>query len=215
MQDSIVSGLQSLHKLTHLRIVIGASVYIHKIAPSQFAPTEEYAHSFRRSTFDWEGSAATLSGALPSLQNIFLTTGGFLANWEEPTMEDADEGGGRWKPYERWYITHGWRVVDSGSGMGGTPEASLVELHEDVAETIIRNEELVLSEFDEVNCVLFGVGERKLSAIFRHTGNAPLELWLGPYPSTFVRAVVGPRDGGKGSIRGFLSCYIPLQDRIS
>ncbi|KAM5543667.1 hypothetical protein V8D89_002918 [Ganoderma adspersum] len=149
--DSIVSGLQPLHKLTHLRVVIGASVYVHKIAPSQFAPAEEYAHSFRGGTFNWEGTAATLSGARPSLQNIFLTTGGFLANWEEPAMEDADEGGGRWKPYERWYITHGWRVANSGSGTGRVPEAGLVELHEDVVETIIRNEELVLSEFDEVS----------------------------------------------------------------
>ncbi|KAM5543682.1 hypothetical protein V8D89_002933 [Ganoderma adspersum] len=155
---SLVSALQPLSKLTHLRVVIGASVYVYKEASWPFAPWGEYAHSFRGSAFDWEGTAAALSGAVPSLQNVFLTTGGFLSNWEEPPAEDPDAGG-LWKPYERWYITRGWRVAnvnananagsvaDSGRVPGG--ERGLVELHEDVAGTIIRNEELVLSELDQ------------------------------------------------------------------
>lgn len=153
-QASLVSALQPLHNLTHLRVVVGANVYVYKEASW---PRGEYAHSFRESAFDWEGTAAALSGAVPSLQNVFLTTGGFLANWEEPPAEDPDAGG-RWKPYERWYITRGWRVAKTKSGSvtdsGRVPDESargLVELHEDVAGTIIRNEELVLSELDRVS----------------------------------------------------------------
>ncbi|PIL30068.1 hypothetical protein GSI_07789 [Ganoderma sinense ZZ0214-1] len=149
--DSIVSAIRPLHKLTHMRLVIGSSIYVHKDAPWPFAPWGEYAHSFRGSRFDWDGTAAALSSALPSLQNVFLTTGGYLSNWEDATMEDVDEGGGRWKPYERWYITRGWRVAKSDFGTGEVVEggSGLVELHTDVAETIIGNEELVLSALDE------------------------------------------------------------------
>ena len=70
-------------------------------------------------------------------------------------MEDADLRGGCWNPYERWYVTRGWRVADSGVGCDVVLEGGrgLVELHEDVAGTIIRKEELVLSQLDEVSVV--------------------------------------------------------------
>ncbi|KAM5541693.1 hypothetical protein V8D89_004674 [Ganoderma adspersum] len=48
----------------------------------------------RRSTFNWEGTVTVLYGALPSLQNVFLATRGFLSNWEGHAMEDVDEGRG-------------------------------------------------------------------------------------------------------------------------
>ena len=120
-------------------------MYVHKEASWPFAPWEEYAHSLRGTRFDFEGTAATLVRALPSLQNVFLTTGGFLSNWAE------ESGGGRWKPYERWYITHGWRVASSGTESVPDGERSLVELHGDVTDTIFRREELILSSLDEVS----------------------------------------------------------------
>ena len=155
-QDAIVSAIRPLHKLTHLHVVVGVSVYVTENAPWPFAPWEEYAHTFRPSRFDFEGVAATLARALPSLQYVFLTTGGFLSNWDEPAysdMEDPEGARGRWKPYERWFITHGWRVANPGSGTGGVQEGEhgLVRLHDDVAETVIRNEELVVSKHDEVS----------------------------------------------------------------
>ncbi|KAM5533791.1 hypothetical protein V8D89_012566 [Ganoderma adspersum] len=74
--DKMVSTLKPLHRLTHLRIVIHAAVFVYKDAVSPFAPPEEHAL-----TFDEEGM--------------------------------------------------------------------LVALHDEVAETIIRQEDLVLSELDE------------------------------------------------------------------
>ena len=66
-QEAIVSAIRPLHKLTHLRIVVGASMYVHKAAPWPFAPWQEYAHTFRPSRFDFEGAATTLARALPSV----------------------------------------------------------------------------------------------------------------------------------------------------
>ncbi|PIL30092.1 hypothetical protein GSI_07766 [Ganoderma sinense ZZ0214-1] len=148
-QATLIAALRPLHKLTHLRVVIGASVYVHKEASWPRAPWGEYAHSFRGSRFDFGGTAATLARGLPSLQYVFITTGGFLTSWV--VEEDDPEEEGRWELYERWYVSHGWRVAAPGTGASEeTGEGpGLVELHEDVAETIIRREELVLSERDE------------------------------------------------------------------
>ncbi|KAM5543683.1 hypothetical protein V8D89_002934 [Ganoderma adspersum] len=144
--DTIIIAVWPLHKLTHLRIIIGASVYIHEHASSQFAPRGEYAHSFRRASFDFAGTTAALARALPYIQHIFLTTSGFLANWAE--SDDPDDVG-FWRPYERWYVDRGWRVAKvSGAGAGVLEEGgqSLVELHDDVVESIMRKEELVIAE---------------------------------------------------------------------
>ncbi|PIL30099.1 transporter [Ganoderma sinense ZZ0214-1] len=143
----LVSAIQPLKGLTHLRVVVGASVFVHKEASWPFAPWEEYAHSLRGSRFDYQGTAAALTCALPSLHYVLLTTGGFLSNW--------DEEGGRWKPYERWYISRAWRVGTPGNEGVPDGERKLVELHGDVAETIIRKEELVLSRSDEHRMVVF------------------------------------------------------------
>lgn len=102
-------------------------------------------------------------------------------------MEDPEGGG--WKPYERWYITRGWRVVNSGPGTNGAPEGerNLVELHVDVSETIVRHEELVLSRSDEVSVVLPRACKTRLSTVvFRCAGSAPLELWLGSHSATLI-----------------------------
>ena len=158
LQDTLVSVIRPLHRLTHLHIVIGVCVYVGAHAPWQFAPEEEYANSFRRSSFDWDRSATTLSGALPSLQYIFLTTDGFLSNWN-------DEAGSGWEPYERWHITHGWRVVNTHSRTDDALEGGhtgLVELHDDVSETIIRKGELVLSSLDEVSVIRHPACEPRL-----------------------------------------------------
>ncbi|KAM5543690.1 hypothetical protein V8D89_002941 [Ganoderma adspersum] len=153
--DKIIAAVQPLHRLAHLRVVIGATVYIlHEHTPSELARLEEYAHSFRESTFDFEGGAAALSGALPSLKNVFITTGGFLSNWVPWDNPDPEAVGSSscWKPYERWYVSRGWRVAIPASGAGEVPEGEtrLIELHDEVADTIIRKEELVLSEQDEI-----------------------------------------------------------------
>ncbi|KAM5543689.1 hypothetical protein V8D89_002940 [Ganoderma adspersum] len=148
--DRIPSAIRPLHRLTHLRVVIGVKLYVYDHRSPPFAPMDEYAHSFRESRFDFAGAANVLARALPRLRYIFLTTGGLLTNWAGPEEGDRADEGGRWRVYERWYIGHGWRVAtpDAEEGLG---ERGLVELHEDVVETIIRKEELVLSERDEAS----------------------------------------------------------------
>ncbi|KAI1786466.1 hypothetical protein LXA43DRAFT_1099167 [Ganoderma leucocontextum] len=143
--SNLISGLQPLHKLTHLRIIIGANIYVHKDAPSPFRPREgRYAHPFRPSMSDFEETATALARILPSLQNLFLTTSGFLSSW----AARSTDGGRDWQPYES-YINHGWRIAALGTDGLPDGERSVVELHEEVTNTIIRKEELVLSERDE------------------------------------------------------------------
>ncbi|KAI1782996.1 hypothetical protein LXA43DRAFT_1087216 [Ganoderma leucocontextum] len=142
--DATVTSLQPLHKLTHLRVVIQANVGHYnpdRSLADDHEPTvaraKEYVCSFRGSAFDFEATAASLVRPLASLQCIFLETHGCLANRDVSTE-------GFWKAYERWHVARAWRV-----GAPGPSEPTLVELHDEVAETIIRKEELVLSEGDE------------------------------------------------------------------
>ena len=77
-------------------------------------------------------------------------------NWDEHSLRSAN---GFCTLYEQWYIDRGWRIArsDGPSGEAREGQYELVELHDDVMETIIRKEELVLSESDEVS---FGVQPR-------------------------------------------------------
>ena len=50
---------------------------------------------------------------------------------------------------ERWCASRAWRVAASDSEVGGNWE--LVELREDVAETIMEKEDLVLSTVEQVS----------------------------------------------------------------
>lgn len=147
-KGTIVAAVRPLHTLTHLWIVIGVSVYVFKEASWPFAPWEEYAHTFRPSSFDFEGAADSLVRSLPSIRHVFLTISGFLSNWAET---DDSEDPGFWQPSERWYVDRGWRISKSEAEGGQPGGQGLVELHSDVAETIIRKEELVVTESDEVN----------------------------------------------------------------
>ena len=135
MQATLIAALRILHKLTHLHPVIGASVYVHKGASWPFAPREEYAHFFRASGFDVDGTAAALARVLPSLRHVFITTGESPANWTgQPEEDDGDpdeESKGRWELYERSYISHGLRVVTPGTDEVEDVE---MELHDEVAE---------------------------------------------------------------------------------
>lgn len=192
-QRLLVSALQPLQKLTHLRVVIGTSVYVHELAaPPPFAPWEdsEYAHSFRPSRFDSEGTATALARAVPSLRNVFLTVGGFLSTLGERG------GGSYWKPYERWYTHRGWRVGIPGRVEAPEGERRVFELHEEVVDTIVRKEELVLSEEDEVSVSWHRAREMKLSMASRDADGAPLTVWLAHLSAAPVRVGCrGEHDG--------------------
>nr|VWO95328.1 Transcriptional repressor TUP1 [Ganoderma boninense] len=100
---------------------------------------EEYAHTLRGSTFNFNVTAASLVRPFPSLRHFFLTTCGVLSTWNDSNPCERPM-----KPYERW-------KQDA--------EQTLVALHDEAAETIIRQEHLVLSESDEEEiqrCVVRG-----------------------------------------------------------
>ena len=150
-QGEIVSALQPLHKLTHLRIVVHATVW--HDGPWTAAHSEGFIHPIRGSAFDFEGTAAALVRPLPSLQFVALTTNGRLGHWRPEH---------RWKAYEQWNATRAFRVARPSASRPG-PDATeipvqdgepvLVGLHDEVAETIMRTEELELSEADKVGLV--------------------------------------------------------------
>ena len=54
--------------------------------------------------------------------------------------------------YDRWNVTRAWRVAPHRVAQDSDPV--IVSLHDEVAETIMRREELVLSETDKVGLFL-------------------------------------------------------------
>ena len=152
----MVTALQPLHALTHLRIVISCKGSMRPV-PSE--SSRSFVASVREPGFDFAGTAATLVRVLPSLQYVFLRTSGSLTERERDLAAAPP-----WRAtamHERWDVSRAWRVAGRSSGgsnriseaQDGTANAhvdgGLIELHGDVAETIVRNEELVLSQTDE------------------------------------------------------------------
>ncbi|KAM5534530.1 hypothetical protein V8D89_011862 [Ganoderma adspersum] len=124
--DKMIPSLQYLVQLTHLRVVLHSRTRRSPWTRVPLAGVEE--------------TMAAVVPPLSSLEYIF-TTAGYL----------ADRRGGSRQGHGPWDMAWAWRVVRL-SGADGMPDTSrngLTELHEDVAETIIRREELVLSRADE------------------------------------------------------------------
>ena len=138
----MLAALRPLHNLTHLRIVISCKGYM---GPVPSGSSSSFVESVRESTFDFAGTAAALVRARPSLQYVFLRTSGSLTKRERNLGVAPPWRATLWQ--ERWDVSRAWRVDVAEHGPGGA--RALVELHGDVAETIVRNEELVLSETDE------------------------------------------------------------------
>ena len=143
----MISGLRPLHNLTHLRLVVHSNIHDDPANPVVYS--EEFVRATRGSVFDFAGTAALLACALPSLQCVFLSTSGYLAVRADPPSPRF------WNAYERWHVARAWRIAPLGGdgsareGSEANVDLSLVELHGDVAETIVRNEGLVLSQTDE------------------------------------------------------------------
>nr|VWO99314.1 Uncharacterized protein [Ganoderma boninense] len=151
-----VSALQPLCNVTHIRVVVHCKVYRYPSPWSRGTNTsEDFMDSIRGPALDFDGAATALACALLSVQYVFLTTSGCFL-YHEP------EERGPWRMYERWDASRAWRVLNDEPGTGaaadgvqdrdGAPSTGagrLVELHSDVADTIVRKEELVLSDADE------------------------------------------------------------------
>ncbi|PIL33359.1 hypothetical protein GSI_04810 [Ganoderma sinense ZZ0214-1] len=142
--DTLVSRLQPLHKLTHLRLVVHSNIH-HDPSSGRRA--------YPRST-SW-------APPLPTLRYVFVATSAYLAV-RDPDVEAWSYR--FWKMIDRWREPRGWRIdrFDSGSNSRPARERERerergpvpVELREDVAEAIMEDEDLVLSEADNASRTL-------------------------------------------------------------
>ena len=151
-QAKIVSAFRPLQKLTHLRLVVQSDVYY----PSYPAmmQSDEFTRTVHESSFDFDGVSATLISSLRGLRYLFVETSGCL------TLTNTGSGSlstvGSSQPQRRleyWRAARGWRVDVMKRAANGKQdgERAPVELNENVMETIIRNEELVLSDVELVS----------------------------------------------------------------
>ena len=143
-QTKLVSALQVLHRLTHLRISITSD--IRYLSHSIMIQWDNFMRTTCSTLFDFDGTATSCVLFLPALRCLFLETRGTLR-----TM-DSDGVGQNLEKREYWLVSRGWHVAESGTdGAHDGGEPSLVELTDDVMERMIRNEELVLSDDEQVS----------------------------------------------------------------
>ncbi|KAM5544155.1 hypothetical protein V8D89_002204 [Ganoderma adspersum] len=143
--DKVLSSLEPLHKLTHLRIIIHSESPEHADSDAfePFTPAEYFQRAIHPSIFDYQGTARALARPLPSLQFLSLTTCGRFFLYEE----DRDPITQVLPQPKRWAASRAWSVPKRNADAGlQNGEPSLVELQDEEAEDIIEREELVLPD---------------------------------------------------------------------
>ena len=178
--DTLLPALEHLHFLTHLRLVFHCETWWgHRdYEPHKAWSTEEdlLLEDLRpESKFDFAAVASAIAAALPSLRYCFLTNSAWVAETKVT---------GRYSVVERWRELRAWRVarrnpslsrahgvpvddrelleatgsdcaVDAcGTAAADQGEPELVALHDDVAETIMEREDLVLSEEEKASAIV-------------------------------------------------------------
>ena len=105
------------------------------------------------------GAAASIIRLLPSLQYVFLTTSACFGNFDIR---------------RQWRVARAWRVIPASDAVGEAQDGQpvLVNLTGEAAKTIIRKEELVLSEADGVSLSVCNIGEVSLNSPLRNAGRA-------------------------------------------
>ena len=104
-------------------------------ADSDFIPKDALLADLRPASFDFAAVASAIVDEIPSLRDCFLTVGAWI---------------GKGCPHllvERWCESRAWRIVhcEDPEDPRGTGRRELVELHNNVAETIIAKEDLGIS----------------------------------------------------------------------
>lgn len=151
-QADIISSISALH-LTHLRLVVHYSIDLTADADED-EDDLEYSKDFVRSIVDLhhEHLATELMSAIPSLQHVFMSTGGDfmvaimfggepIACEDWPNWFDPQRVGRR----GRWFAHSAWK-----SSSAGVPQ----RLDADVRERMLLEEDIVLSDYDNVSGAL-------------------------------------------------------------
>ena len=159
----LLPALEHLHCLTHLRLIFHCEAYgdysRHMSDPAWRISQDPFVGDLRpTSGFDFTAVASAIVAALPSLRYCFLTSSAWVGVLSTVTTYSL---------VERWRESRAWRIarvppdhdraesadtVDTVTGAGTRRE--LVELHDDVAETIMEREDLVLSEEEKASGII-------------------------------------------------------------
>ncbi|EJF67477.1 hypothetical protein DICSQDRAFT_165302 [Dichomitus squalens LYAD-421 SS1] len=131
--------LGQLPVLTHLRILF----HCNDRSTARGFPDDHFVNALRPATFDFTAAASTIMLAVPYLQYAFLATSACITisrrAWPEVAVAECD----------RWLKSRAWRIAALGEARGDATRRELVPLHPGKAETIIRHEDLVLSDYAE------------------------------------------------------------------
>ncbi|PIL28832.1 hypothetical protein GSI_08877 [Ganoderma sinense ZZ0214-1] len=157
-RDGLLPAIAALHALTHFRLIfhLEAGEGAVPVSPiAEDALVEDLRPTSRsRGRFNFAAAASVMADALPSLRYCFMTNSARVSKMEDFSIRLVEE----------WCESRAWRVgcvpLGSNDGDGGTTTVDtrgagreLVELHDDVAETIIRREDLVLSTEEKASAV--------------------------------------------------------------
>ena len=140
-RDTLLPGLADLRALTHLRLVFHCDAWIDfksELGPldGEAAEDDAFLDAVRPASFAsfaFAFAARALADALPRLRYCFLATSGRVTEVVESDGPDTVA--------ERWRASWAWRIAAGGG---------LVELQDDVAESVIEREGLALSTEEQV-----------------------------------------------------------------
>ena len=110
----------------------------------------------RPASFDFAAVACAIVAEIPSLRYCFLTVGAWVGKGCPSVLVE------RWCESRAWRVVH--RVDDIVEAVGAICGAGreLVELHNDVAETIIVKEDLGVSMDEAVSLIITTSGDLSL-----------------------------------------------------
>ncbi|KAM5541599.1 hypothetical protein V8D89_004789 [Ganoderma adspersum] len=172
-RDTLLPAFEHLHCLTHVRLVFHCEAWSRSYrysfepeGPAVRRPISEdpLLEDLRpASKFEFAAVASAIVDALPasSLRYCFLTSSAWVADMQAVSAFSV---------VERWRESRAWRIAPGGPGLSASVddaeaaattqvgtrrgrEFRLVELHDDVAETIMEREDLILSAEEEASAM--------------------------------------------------------------
>ena len=139
--------------LTHLRLVFHCEAFSQAGDAEHSILRHALLEDLRPASFDFAAVASAIVDEIPSLQFCFVTVGAWVGKGCPSVL------------VERWCESRAWRVVlrvddiVGAAGASGGSGRDLVELHDDVAETIIAKEDLGVSMDEAVSPIITALGD--------------------------------------------------------